>query len=148
MNRRPLWTCPKCGRKFVTRNLWHSCGPYTVETFLEGKGPRARNLFARFRDLVRSCGPLDVSPAKTRIAFMVRVRFAGVSNLSDRGMTIAFALTRRLTSPRVRRVERFAANWYGHYMRITSPGQLDDELRAWLCEAYEVGEQRHLRAPA
>ena len=36
---KPLWACPKCSRKFVTRNMWHACGPYSVETFLEGKGP-------------------------------------------------------------------------------------------------------------
>jgi hypothetical protein len=21
----PLWKCPKCGHRFVTKNLWHSC---------------------------------------------------------------------------------------------------------------------------
>ena len=26
----PLWTCPKCGAKFVTKNLWHSCGKATL----------------------------------------------------------------------------------------------------------------------
>ena len=24
-SRRPLWVCPKCGHRFVTKNLWHSC---------------------------------------------------------------------------------------------------------------------------
>jgi len=23
---RALWTCPKCGLKFVGRKMWHSCG--------------------------------------------------------------------------------------------------------------------------
>jgi hypothetical protein len=36
-----LWTCPKCGRRFVSRNLWHACGDYSVEGFLQGK-ERAR----------------------------------------------------------------------------------------------------------
>jgi hypothetical protein len=30
-----LWTCPKCGRRFVSRNLWHASGDYSVEGFLE-----------------------------------------------------------------------------------------------------------------
>ena len=41
----PLWACPRCGKRFVTRNIWHSCGPDTVEAFLEGKGAKARALW-------------------------------------------------------------------------------------------------------
>ena len=28
MQHKPLWTCPKCGHSFVTRNIWHSCNRY------------------------------------------------------------------------------------------------------------------------
>lgn len=31
--RRPLWRCPKCGHRFVTKNMWHSCGRYRIESF-------------------------------------------------------------------------------------------------------------------
>ena len=41
-----LWTCPKCGAKLVGRNMAHACGDYSIDTFLEGKGERARVLFA------------------------------------------------------------------------------------------------------
>lgn len=27
----PLWTCPSCGARFVTRNMWHSCGEFTPD---------------------------------------------------------------------------------------------------------------------
>jgi len=27
----PLWTCPRCGAKLVTKNLWHSCGRATLD---------------------------------------------------------------------------------------------------------------------
>jgi hypothetical protein len=77
--KRPLWTCPKCGAKLVGRNMWHACGDYSVEKFLEGKGPVARSLFGRLVDLIRICGPFEYAPAKTRVAFMVRVRFAAVT---------------------------------------------------------------------
>ena len=104
----PLWTCPNCGRKFVSRNLWHACGPYTVETFLAGKGTRARILFDRFEELISKCGPYEVAPAKTRVAFMARVRFAGVSRVSDRPLTIAFARPTPRKSRRLLKVEEIA----------------------------------------
>jgi hypothetical protein len=137
----PLWVCPKCGAKLVSANMWHACGDHTVEKFLEGKGPKARALFGRFVELIGACGPFEYAPAKTRVAFMVRVRFAGVSNLSERGMTCAFGLRRRLESARIRKVELYGS-WYGHYLRITAPEELDDEVLGWLREAYAVGEQR------
>jgi Domain of unknown function (DUF5655) len=141
----PLWTCPRCGRRFVGRNMWHACGDYSVEGFLEGKGERARELFDGFERLIAACGPYEVAPAKTRVAFMRRVRFAGVSAISDRGMTIAFGFPRRLRSGRIRKVERYGKDWYGHFMRITSPDQLDDELLGWLRESYEqMGMQKRL----
>lgn len=138
---KPLWTCPRCGAKLVSRNLWHACGPFSVGAFLEGKSSRARRLFHGFAGLLRKCGPVTVAPAKTRVAFMVRVRFAGVSRVSERGMTIAFALRRPLKSPRISKVVKYNPRWYGHFMRIVSPRELDEELLGWLRESYRVGRQ-------
>lgn len=139
---KPLWECPKCGAKLVSRNMWHACGPFTVDAFLEGKGARARELFEGFEELLRKCGRVTAAPAKTRVAFMVRVRFAGVSSVSDRGMTIAFALRRPLKNPRIFKMVKYNPRWYGHFVRIKSPEELDGELLGWLRESYEVGEQR------
>src|SRR3954471_12845177 len=70
---RPLWTCPKCKREFVTRNMPHSCGRYSVAQFLSGKNAAAISLFERFSDLAHECGPLKLAPAKPRIGFQVRM---------------------------------------------------------------------------
>ena len=35
----PLWHCPKCGARLVTRNLWHSCGRFTLEALFSGSAP-------------------------------------------------------------------------------------------------------------
>jgi hypothetical protein len=98
---RELWTCPRCGAKFVTPNMWYSCGPWTVDTFLEGKGPRARALFDRFIEMARRCGPVTLQPVKTRVAIMVRARFAGVQRVSERGMTVSLWLKKRIEAYRV-----------------------------------------------
>ena len=126
--------------------MWHACGDYSVAMFLEGKGDRARDLFDRFESLIAACGPYEVAPAKTRIAFMARVRFAGVNAISDRGMTITFGLPRPMPHPRIRKVEYIAHWWHGHWMRITQPEELDDELLGWLRESYhQMGMQERLK---
>jgi hypothetical protein len=125
--------------------MWHACGPYSVEQFLEGKGDQARELFDEFERLIVACGPYEVAPAKTRVAFVGRVRFAGVNSISDRGMTIAFGLSRPLRHPRIRKIEDYGGGWYGHWMRIASPTELDDELLGWLRESYhQMGLQERL----
>jgi hypothetical protein len=78
------------------------------------------------------------------VAFIGRVRFAGVNAVSDRGMSIAFGLPRWLHSPRIRRVERLGS-WYVHHLRLTAPDELDEELLAWLRESYrQMGMRERL----
>ena len=73
-----LWECPQCGARLVSRNLAHSCGDHSIEKFLAGKSRIGRTLFNRFVALVGKCGPFDIAPAKARVAFLSKVRFASV----------------------------------------------------------------------
>src|ERR1700752_4549849 len=100
-----LWTCPRGGRKLVGRNLAHSGSSATVASFLRPAGKRERELYRRLERMIAACGPYLVSPAKTRIAFQARVRFAGVTSIGRRGMVIAFSLPEPLASPRFLKVE-------------------------------------------
>ena len=53
-------------------------------------------------------------------------------------------LARRLESPRFRRIETFSPRNHLHAFRLTTPEDVDAEVRGWLAEAYAVGMQRHL----
>lgn len=142
---RPLWTCPRCGAKLVTKNLWHSCGKATLEGWKARMGPRARALYARFEQMIAACGEYHVAPAKTRIAFMARVRFASITRISEKGMTCSFALPNPLESPRLVKVEEIVPGWWVHRLRITEPGQLDEQIQDWLHDSYcLMGMQQRL----
>jgi len=135
---KPLWICPKCGAALVTRNLWHSCGLATLADWKQRMGPRARELYDRFEQLIAACGEYRVAPAKTRIAFMGRVRFAGITSLSEKGMTCAFALSRPLRSKRFAKVEEVVPGWWVHRLRVTEPAQLDAEVARWIRSSYRL----------
>lgn len=125
--------------------MWHSCGQATLDDWKAGMGPRARELYDRFEEMIAACGEYHVAPAKTRIAFMGRVRFAGITSISEKGMTCRFALPHPLGSPRFAKVEEIGAGWWAHRLRITDVADLDDELQAWLCESYRLmGMQERL----
>jgi hypothetical protein len=137
-----LWTCPKCKRRFAIRNQTHFCGHHTVEQHLKGKAPEAIELYHRFVELVRSCGPFTLTPTKTRIGFQVRMTFATVS-LRKHHLACHVVLSRRLENPRFKLIQSLSPRNHVHHFRIRSVEELDDEVAAWLKEAYKVGEQKH-----
>lgn len=137
-----LWVCPNCGKRFVGRNMWHSCGNHSVEAFMDGKSATSWAYWNRLQEMVGNCGPYSLVANKTRLGFMVRVRFAGMSAVSDRGMSFAFWLKHRIESPRFRKVEQYGRSDWGYYLRVQSLEELDDEVQEWLCLAYQVGCQQ------
>ena len=82
-------------RRFVTRNMSHGCGEYSVDGFFEGRSPSARELYDALVRVIAELGPFEQVPTKTRIAFMVRVRFAAVNRVRRDGLACHVWLKRR-----------------------------------------------------
>ena len=143
-DRQPLWKCPKCNEQFVTRNMWHSCGKFTLEALFARSEPQVFGLFNRFAEMVRLCGPVTMIPQKSRVAFQVRVRFAGCYPRKSH-LICAFALPRVVDDPRFFKVEKFGPHFVGHSIRVFTDADLDQDLQRWLHEAYDVGAQRHVK---
>lgn len=141
----PLWDCPRCGHRFVSPNIWHSCSRHSVDEHFVGTPPRVRAAFERLVSLYEQCGPIVVIAQKTRIVFMVRVRFGGCTVRRDR-LSTGISLTRRVDHPRWTKVEQVAPGWMHHRFEVHDPDELDDpDLAALICESYrEIGEQRRL----
>jgi hypothetical protein len=139
-----LWRCPKCRRRFANRNQSHSCGHHTIESFLKGRNPQAVAFYNGFVSAVQECGVVHLAPAKTRIGFQVRMIFAAINRVNDFGLEAHVVLARRLENPRFTRIESLSAGNHVHHFRIHSLEEIDDEVRSWLREAYDVGAQRHL----
>jgi hypothetical protein len=139
-NQRPLWTCPACGQSFVGRNMAHSCVTLSEEEFFGGREAQ-RGLFRELRAFIERLGPVTVNINKTRISFQARARFASVNRVTRDGLACHIWLKRRLDSPRFTRIDQFGVD-YVHNFKLTEVAELDDELAAWLAEAYEVGRQR------
>jgi hypothetical protein len=124
--------------------MWHGCGEYTVDGFFEGTPTHLRELYDAWVALVEEFGPFEQVPTKSRIAFMVRVRFAGVVRLRKDGLVCGFWLKRRIESPRFVKVEHLGRSDWVYRFVVRSEEDLDDEVRSWIREAYDVGRQAHL----
>jgi hypothetical protein len=142
---RPLWICPECGARLVSRNLWHSCGQFTLEALFADSTPEVAAAARKYVALLASLGDVQILPQKTRLVAVARVRFAGLQPRRNHFMA-SFALDRWLTSPRIARTVDYGPRWRVHYIRITSRADMNEQLRAWLQESHDVvGMQRDIR---
>jgi hypothetical protein len=139
-----LWTCPQCGHQFVSRNLWHSCGIYELEDHFKGKDPILREIFDRLVELTNQHGPVTVYAQKSRIVFMVQVRFANLV-VRKRWLDFGLWLTRRVEHPLLRKTAVFGPNSFGLGFRLSRPEDIDPALEALIVEAYKTGRREHLK---
>lgn len=92
--------------------------------------------------MIAACGEYHVAPAKTRIAFLAQVRFAGITRLNESEMVCAFALPKPLkvagrsvargfspADPRFVKIEEIVPHWWVHWLRITDVRQLGDDMQ-------------------
>ena len=121
--------------------MWHSCVPHSVAEHTRAASPEARDLYHRFVSILRSFGRVTADPKGSGISFQVRARFVFVEFRAT-AIDARIWLKRRVDHPRFRKVETITARDHVHYLRIERPEELDDEVRGWLAEAYEVGAQR------
>jgi len=134
---RPLWTCPKCKHRFVTKNLWHSCVRVPLRTHFRGQAARLYPTFRAWAALARTCGPVTIYAQKSRIVIQARVRFAGaVVRASYVDATLW--LKRPVQHPRLRRTESFGALGYGLHFHLASPADIDRDLARLMHEAYRM----------
>jgi hypothetical protein len=131
----PLWRCPKCGAKLVSRHLWHSCGKFSLAALFACSEPPVLPLFRQFAALVKKSGRVTMIPQKSRAVFMGRVRFASACPRKN-WFLAGFILGRRVRHRRIVKVENFGPAILYHYVKITSAADLDATLLGWLRESY------------
>ena len=149
-----LWRCPRCGHRFVTKNLSHSCGRYRLRDHFAGKPAALLATFRRLVAVARAGGPVTVYAQKTRIVLQTRVRFAGVV-VHGSWLDVGLWLRRRVRHARVMRIEDYGRLGFGVHLRLAAPAELDRNVVAIVRESHahairpvrkSVARGRHPRA--
>jgi hypothetical protein len=137
----PLWTCSRCGRRFLTANVWHACSQRELDEHFADKPANIRRLYEAWLAFVENNGgPTTVLPQKTRISFQAHRRFANMvirKNWIECGLWLKHAATHPLFT----RVQLETKHEFVYIFRLTEPSQLDKELAALVKEAYRGGLQ-------
>lgn len=130
-----VWSCPACAREFGSRQS-HVCVPaLSVDAYFLGRPPIERDIFEAVRAHLEALGPLIVEPVGIGILFKRRRTFVELRPKS-RWVDLSVGLNHRLEHPRITRTVRTATGRTYHGIRITSPADIDDDVRGWLTQSY------------
>ena len=133
-----MWECPKCRRRFVTANMWHSCGTFDLDHHFDKKSERVRRIYDDLVAAMESAvGDFEVVPQKTRICFMTQTRFANCRTLKS-GLILNFGLPHHLSHPRIRVAKDEGSNWIIHEVRLEQPSDIDKTLLDWLAASRKL----------
>ena len=119
--------------------------------FFFEQNPAALLLYEIFEQRVLSeIGEVKIRVQKTQISFSGKHNFAFVSFLPVRKakerpacyIVVTFGLNRREESPRIDAATKPYPNRWTHHVLISEPEEIDDELMAWVKEAYFFSESK------
>jgi len=132
------WTCPRCGRSFGRRDQPHSCTPaLDLDDWLAARPPLVREVvdataaaLADYDDVTFEATKAAVMVKRARTFAEVRPRRAGVE--------LSFIVSRRVDDARIASTLDLTRTRIVHRLELASAAELDDQVRAWLTEAYRA----------
>lgn len=134
-----MWTCPRCGRSFANLNQTHACLDLSAAEHLAARSV-AISIYEAVVQSLEKCGRFRIHAQKTRIAFISRMTFAGVS-VAKRWVDLSLIYPTVIDDPRIRKLFLYGPTSWGLSIRLSHPDDLDDQLEGWLCEALRRGDQ-------
>lgn len=135
------WECPECGREFLHRNQYHSCGRFQLEPHLRGRSPQVVALFAKLERMLRTAargGPFRLSPARTLIGLQGRIVY-GSLRLGRAWVDVSVLLPRAepYDDPRALDFKPIGRR-FEHVFRFRTLRDLDARAARWLRQAYQA----------
>jgi hypothetical protein len=112
---------------------------YSVNDHFVNKDPAVRALYDQLVALLKTFGTIEEDPKKTSIHLNRNSALAGVETRKDY-LLLNIKSNHAIKNPRVVKAEQVSAKRFHHKVRISSPGDFDEELKAWLEEAYSLSE--------
>lgn len=130
------WTCPACARRFARSRQPHECFPAmsTEEYFATGP-PFERPVFEAVLKHLVTLGPVHVEPVSVGIFLKKSGSFVELRPMT-KWVAMSFPLPRQLSHPRIARKPYEAGSRTFHVVNLRGPEDVDDDVKAWLTEAY------------
>ncbi len=112
---------------------------YSVSDHFVNKEPAVRALYNQLILILQTFGPIEEDPKKTSIHLNRRSALAGVETRKNY-LLLNIKSDHKIKSPRIEKAEQVSSKRFHHKVKISSPKDLDEELKTWLKEAYLLSE--------
>lgn len=110
----------------------------TREALFIGKEDIVRSIYARLLEALHTIGPFQEEPKKTSIHLVHKVGFAGVHPRKS-SIILNLRTGHPIVSQRIMKTEQVSKNRFHNEVKLSSPGDVDEELLGWLKDAYTLG---------
>jgi uncharacterized protein DUF5655 len=132
------WTCPECEREFARAHQGHVCVPGgTVDDSFAGRPAVQRAIYDALVAHVRTLGEVHEDSVGVGVFLKHEHKFAEVRPTS-RALSVWLVLPRRVEHARFSRYANGSGGRVWHVLRLTTVGEVDDEVRSWLTAAYNT----------
>ena len=112
------------------------CSPgLTVEEYFSTGPAHERPIFEAVIAHLRTVGPVHVEPVQVGV-FLKRARTFAELRPKDRWVALSFSLDREVRHRTIVRKVTPYRDRYFHVANVEAPADVDDDIRAWLTEAY------------
>jgi hypothetical protein len=115
----------------------------TLDEFFTGFD-ESRPIFDALRGVAEAIGPVELRVSKSQIAFRHRIAFAWAW-IPDRylhgrhaPLVLSVAFPYRHPSPRWKEIVEPVPGRFMHHLELRAETDIDDEVRAWLTEAWTI----------
>ncbi len=132
------WTCPSCEREFGRANQSHVCVPAgTIDETFAPHRPEWRHIFDAVLTHLEELGPIHTDAVKVGV-FLKTERTVAEIRPRARAVDLMLVLPRRIDDERIRRKLPRSVDLVVNVVALTDAAEIDDQVRAWLTEAYHA----------
>jgi hypothetical protein len=110
----------------------------TVLSLFANSAPLVQEIYQCITAALHEIGPFTEEPKKTSIHLVRKSGFGGI-HPRKHFLILTLRLARALEEePRLAKTEQVSRNRYHNEIKLEQPDEVDDRVKSWLREAYEL----------
>lgn len=137
MDKKHLWKCPVCERRFINKNQEHSCETVDPGLHLHNKTEAVRDICNQLITWAISCNDVRVDAVKNAILIRRNSTFMALKPCKSH-VNLEFVLNDIHDEFPVYKTIKASSKKYAHFIRLEHPEEIDLQLLKWLEEARRI----------
>ena len=132
------WTCPRCDREFGRAHQSHTCLPgNSVDATFQGRPAEQRAAYDAIMKFLKTLGPVHADAVQVGVFLKTDRKFADLRPKS-KWLAVRIYGPEAIDDARIARSLRLSSTRVVSEVKVRTPEEVDDQLRAWLEAAYDA----------